>query len=98
MWCGLPGFYPSVSPDAAAAAPVDSSWTSIPCAKALGTGTLEIISAPAISPRPAWGLVAMATGLPVMSSSITAQFTRAVELPLDRTHLISTNLVRQPTW
>jgi len=63
VWCGLPGFYPSVSPDAAAAAPVDSSWTSIPSAKALGTGTLEIISAPAISPRPGWGLVAMATGL-----------------------------------
>jgi hypothetical protein len=74
VWCGLPGFYPSVSPDAAAAAPVDSSWTSIPSAKALGTGTLEIISAPAISPRPGWGLVAMATGLRVVSSSITAQF------------------------
>ena len=82
MWCGLPGFYPSVSPDAAAAAPVDSSWTSIPTAKALGTGTLEIISASAISPRPGWGLVAMATGLALMSSSITAQFARAVRCRL----------------
>jgi hypothetical protein len=69
-----------VSPDAAAAAPVDSSWTSIPNAKALGTGTLEIISAPAIWPRPDWGLVAMATGLALMSSIITAQLARAVEL------------------
>ena len=65
---------------------------------ALGTGTLEIISAPAMWPQLGWGLVAMATGLPVMSSSITAQFTRAVELPLDRTHLVLTNLVRQPRW
>ena len=82
VWCGLPGFYPSVSPDAAAAAPVDFSWTSIPSAEALETGTLEIISAPSISPRPGLGLVAMATGLPVVSSSITAQFARAVELAL----------------
>jgi antitoxin (DNA-binding transcriptional repressor) of toxin-antitoxin stability system len=37
-------------------------------------------------------LVAMATGLPVMSSSITAQFTRAVELPLGRTHLVLSDL------
>ncbi len=61
----------------------------------MGTGTLEIISAPAMWPQQGWGLVAMATGLPVLSSSISAQFTRAVELPLDRTHLVLGGLVRQ---
>jgi hypothetical protein len=40
------------------------------------------------------GLVAMATGLALMSSSITAQFARAVGLPLGCTHLNLSDLVR----